>query len=163
MYYGAVRKYGTGLPMRGDLKKTPVVAIVERHGKVVAKAIPDVSGATLLGAIRRHVLPGSVIYTDELPSYDGISTMRTKEGKPARYVHYRIRHKDRVYVRGHIHTNSVEGFWSLVKRGIGGVYHSVGQKYLQNYLDEYTFRFNRRHMGNQQFRSILARVSEKAS
>ena len=64
---------------------------------------------------------------------------------------------------GDIHTNTVEGFWSLIKRGIGGVYHSVSQKYLQTYLDEYSFRYNRREMGNQQFRAILERVSERAS
>ena len=162
-YYGGVRKYGTGRPMRGDKKKTPVVAIVQRHGRVVAKAIQDVRGCTLLGAIRKHVVPGSVIYTDELHGYDGINNIRTKSGNPAGYIHHRIRHSDKIYVRGHIHTNSVEGFWSLVKRGIGGVYHSVGQKYLQSYLDEYSFRYNRRHMGNQQFSSILERVSERAS
>ncbi len=162
-YYGGMRKYGTGRPMRGDRKKTPIVAIVQRHGRVVAKAIKGVRGCTLLGAIRKHVVPGRVIYTDELNGYDGISAIETKKGEPAGYIHYRIRHSDRVYVRGHIHTNSVEGFWSLVKRGIGGVNHSVGQKYLQSYLDEYTFRYNRRHMGNQQFRAILERVSEKAS
>lgn len=88
---------------------------------------------------------------------------RFRDGRPAGYRHYRIKHSDKVYVRGHIHTNSVEGFWSLVKRGIGGVYHSVSQKYLQSYLDEFTFRYNRRHEGNQQFRAILARVSEQAS
>lgn len=130
-YYGGVRKYGTGRPMRGDRKKTPIVAIVQRDGgKVVAKAIKDVSGASLLSAIRDHVVPNSVIYTDELHSYDGISVMRAKDGRPAGYRHYRIKHSDKVYVRGHIHTNTVEGFWSLVKRGIGGVYHSVSQKYL---------------------------------
>ena len=64
---------------------------------------------------------------------------------------------------GDIHTNTIEGFWSLVKRGIGGVYHSVSQKYLQTYLDEYRFRYNRRHLGNLIFPAMLARVSEKAS
>ena len=95
-YYGGVRKYGTGRPMRGDKKKTPVVAIVERGGRVVAKALEDVSGRSLLGTVRDHVVPGSVIYTDELPGYGGIGTMLTKDGKPARYRHYRIRHSDRV-------------------------------------------------------------------
>lgn len=162
-YYGGVRKYGTGRPMRGDKKKTPVIAIVQRQGKVVAIAAKDVRGSSLLGAIRKHVVPGSIIYTDELAGYDGIGAMRAKDGSPARFRHFRIKHGDRVYVRGHIHTNSVEGFWSLIKRGIGGVYHSVSKKYLQSYLDEYTFRYNRRHMGNQQFREILGRVSECAS
>ncbi len=55
---------------------------------------------------------------------------------------------------GDIHTNTIEGFWSLVKRGIGGVYHSVSQKYLQTYLDEYSFRYNRRASGNLIFPAI---------
>jgi transposase-like protein len=162
-YYGGVRKYGTGRPMRGDRKKTPVVAVVQRHGMVMAKAVRDVRGSTLLGIVRKHVTPGSLIYTDELNGYDGIKLIRTKDGESAGYVHRRIKHADRVYVRGDIHTNTVEGFWSLVKRGIGGVYHSVGKKYLQSYLDEYAFRYNRRNKGNQQFRAILGRVSERAS
>jgi transposase-like protein len=161
-YYGGVRKYGKGRPGRGDKKKTAVVGIVQRGGKVLARAIPAADKKELMPIITKHVTPGSVIYTDEYPAYEGISWLH-KDGKPANYRHYRIRHKTGVYVRGHIHTNSVEGFWSLVKRGIGGVYHSVSPKYLQTYLDEYSFRFNRRHEGNQQFRAILERAVERAS
>jgi transposase len=162
-YCGGVRKYGRGRPMRGDLTKTPVVAIVQRGGKVVARVIPDVTGASLTGLIKKHVTPGSVVYTDELNSYRRVGFLRDKQGKHLNFRHRTIRHKDGIYVRGDIHTNSVEGFWSLVKRGIGGVYHSVSPEYLQTYLDEYTFRYNRRHEGNQQFRAILSRVSERAS
>ena len=60
------------------------------------------------------------------------------------YQHRRIKHSAKVYVVGNIHTNTIEGFWSLVKRGIGGVYHSVSKKYLQSYLDEYSYRYNNR-------------------
>jgi transposase-like protein len=151
MYYGGLRKYGTGRPMRGDKKKTPVIGIVQRRGMVVAKVIKDVKGSTLLKQIRKHVVPGSTVYTDQLRGYDGIGTMRTREGKPAKFVHHTIKHDRHIYVRGHIHTNSVEGLWSLIKRGIGGVYHSVSRKHLQSYLDEFCFRYNRRQMGNQQF------------
>jgi transposase-like protein len=158
-YMGGRRKNRRGRPMRGDKTKTPVVAIVQRGGKVLAKAVPDVSGATILPMIRDHVVPGSVIYTDEFASYDGIKTMKTEDDEPANFQHHTIRHKEGVYVRGHVHTNSVEGFWMLVKTGIRGVYHSVSTKHLQSYLDEYSFRFNRRHMGNQQFRAILERAS----
>jgi transposase len=157
-YMGGVRKSGRGRPMRGDKVKTPVVAIVQRKGKVVAKAVPDVTGATILPLVKKHVVPESVVYTDEFAVYDGINTLLTKDGKPANYRHYTIKHADGVYVRGDVHTNSVEGFWMLVKTGIRGVYHSVSPKNLQSYLDEYTFRFNRRHMGNQQFRAILERA-----
>ena len=162
-YYGGVRKYGTGRPMRGDRKKTTVVALVERGGKVVARVVPNITGATMLGLVRKHVKPGSIIYTDELKSYQGISVMRAKNGKSANYWHRTIRHKSGIYAIGEVHTNTVEGFWSLFKRSINGAYHWVSKKYLQSYLDEFTFRYNRRHEGNQQFRSILKRVSERAA
>lgn len=102
------------------------------------------------------MLPASTVYTDELQSYNTIS-----EGR--RYVHKCIWHSSGVYVVGDIHTNTIEGFWSLLKRGIGGVYHSVSQKYLQSYLDEYSFRYNRRNVGQPMFTSLLAQVSERAS
>ncbi len=162
-YYGGKRKYGLGRPMRGNRKKTPAVAIVQRGGKVIAKAVDNVSISRVYPLIQKHVLPGSVIYTDESPVYAKLDQLLAIDGTPANYKHFAIRHKDGVYVRGHVHTNSVEGLWSLIKRGIGGVYHSVSQKYLQNYLDEYCFRYNRRHEGNLQFKSILARAWRKAS
>jgi transposase len=157
-YIGGRRKYGTGRPMRGDKKLTPVAGIVKRGGKVVARAIPDVTGASLLGLVKECVLPKSMIFTDELKGYEGIRHMPNMG-----YRHRRIKHSAKVYVRGSVHTNTIEGFWSLVKRGIGGVYHSVSQKYLQSYLNEYSFRYNRRDQGNLVFTSILNRVSEKAS
>jgi transposase-like protein len=162
-YMGGVRKYGRGRPMRGDKVKTPVVAIVQRGGKAFAKAVPDVTQQTLTEIIKEHVVPDSVIYTDEYAGYRPIAFLRDEEGNPMKYHHRTIKHSSGEYVRGDIHTNSVEGFWMLVKTGIRGVYHSVSPKYLQNYLDEYTFRFNRRHMGNQQFRSILERAWRKVS
>jgi len=165
MYYGGVRKHGTGRPMRGDKKKTPVVGIVERKGRAVAKVAEGVDSKTLLGMVREHILPESMVYTDELTSYGGIEALRDRKNieKSAGYRHRRINHSSKVYVVGDIHTNSVEGFWSLIKRGIGGVYHSVSQKYLQSYLDEYSFRYNRRDQGNLIFKSILEQVSERAS
>ena len=68
-----------------------------------------------------------------------------------------------VYVMGDAHTNSIEGFWSLVKRGIGGVYHSVSRKYLQTYLDEYAYRYNRRDSSEPMFVSLLGEISERAN
>jgi len=157
-YFGGVRKYGRGRPMRDDKTKTPIVGMVERKGRVVALAAPDVKGSTLLGYVRDYVMPKSMIFTDELHGYDGIKHI--KEGG---YRHRRIRHSARVYVRGNVHTNTIEGFWSLVKRGIGGVYHQVSQKYLQSYLNEYRFRYNRRDQGNLIFTSLLKRVAELAA
>ena len=162
-YMGGQRKYQRGRPMRGDKTKTPVVAVVQRHGKVLAKVIPDVTSDTLMGVVKKHVVPGTVVYTDELGSYNRVGFLRDNDGKHLDLKHRTIKHSNGEFVRGDVHTNSVEGFWSLVKGGIKGVYHSVSPEYLQTYLDEYTFRYNRRFMGNQQFRAILSRVSERAS
>ena len=152
-YMGGRRKYGTGRPMRGDKKKTMVVGMVERGGRVKALVGESHSGAVLLGMAQEYILPRSTVFTDELPSYDGLSAM------PKGYVHHRIKHSARVYVVGDIHTNSVEGFWSLIKRGIGGVYHAVSQKYLQSYLDEYSFRYNYRNSEEAMFRIFLRQIA----
>lgn len=162
-YMGGRRKGQRGRPMRGDKTKTPVVAIVQRQGKVIAKALPDATGSSILPMVRDHVVPGSVIFTDEYPVYQGVRTMLQPDGSPMGFRHGTVNHSAGEYVRGDAHTNSVEGFWMLVKTGIRGVYHSVSTKHLQQYLDEYAFRYNRRHMGNQQFRSILERALLRAS
>jgi transposase-like protein len=108
--------------------------------------------------VKEYVLPESVIFTDDASVYAQIGKI---EG--THYHHKRISHSQQVYVTGEVHTNTIDGFWSLVKRGIGGVYHSVSAKYLQSYLDEYSFRYNRRDSGNLVFSSILARVGEMSS
>ena len=77
-----------------------------------------------------------MIFTDEAPIYRSLRQMG--------FEHHRVNHSQGVYVDGDVHTNTIEGFWSLTKNGIRGVYHNVSAKYLQMYLDEYAFRFNRR-------------------
>jgi len=161
MYHGGKRRHqgGQGRPSFGS-HKVAVVGMAERNtptriGRVVARVAPDASKKTLHGLAKEYILPASTVFTDDFVSYDGLANQG--------YTHKRIRHSARIYVSGDVHTQAIEGFWSLVKRGIGGVYHNVSAKYLQTYLDEYAFRYNRRDKGNQQFRSILERVSEKAS
>lgn len=153
-YHGGVRKGHRGRPLRGDKFKKPVVGIMERKGRVKAIAADDTSAKTLIGLAREHILPRNVVFTDELGSYSGL--------KVRGYHHRRIKHKAKVYVVGEIHTNTIEGFWSLIKRGIAGVYHQVSQKYLQSYLDEYSFRYNRRDSEIPMFTWMLKRVSEAA-
>ncbi len=92
-------------------------------GRIVALAVPDVKKATLYPHVQKRVLPSSTIYTDELPVYRALG----KQG----YDHRRINHSKAVYVSGDVHTNTIEGFWSLTKRGIGGVYHAVSAKHLR--------------------------------
>jgi len=155
-YMGGKRKGGAGRPMAGDRVKTAVVGIVERKGRIRALVSDDVKGSTLLGMVREYVLPKSTVFTDELNAYDGIKHMPEMG-----YNHKRINHTSKVYVVGDIHTNTVEGFWSLVKNGVRGVYHSVGKGYLQTYLNEYSFRYNRRFDTQPMFLSFLHQVEKR--
>ncbi len=79
--------------------------------------------------VLEYVLPKSTVYTDELAAYNTIGAKR-------QYNHRRINHRAGVYVMRDAHTNTIEGFWSLIKRGIGGTHRAVSQKFLQSYLDE---------------------------
>jgi transposase-like protein len=156
MYHGGRRKNDSGRLLKGDLaKKTMVTGIVERKGRIVARVCQELTMEATGVLVKKYVLPESTVFTDEFPSYNALPNMG--------YQHKRINHSQQVYVAGEVHTNTIEGFWSLVKRGIGGVYHSVSAKYLQSYLDEYSFRYNRRDSGNLVFSSILQRVGEMAS
>jgi transposase len=157
-YVGGRRRNGhRGRPPAGDRKQTCVVGIVERKGRVIAVAANDATRKTLHGIAAERILPETTVFTDELASYNGL------ESVGGGYIHRRINHSAKVYVVGDIHTNTIEGFWSLVKRGIGGVYHAVSQKYLQSYLDEYSFRYNRRDSRVPMFNLMLSRVSEVAT
>ena len=161
-YFGGKRKGRRGRPPSWDHKKSAVVGLVQREGRVIAKTAKNVKKSTLLGMVREYVLPESTVYTDELNSYKGIEKLLDKDGKPAGYQHRRINHSAGVYVSGDVHTNTIEGFWSLIKRGIGGTHHAVSQKFLQSYLDEYAFRYNRRDIPEPMFKQILEQVSMKA-
>ncbi len=127
--------------------KSIVFGTVQRGGKVRAMVVPDQKSATLLPHVQTHVLKGSHVFTDEWQSYLGLG----KRG----YFHKRIRHSAKIYVDGNVHTNTIEGFWSLLKGGIGGVYHSVSAKYLQNYLNEYAWRYNHRNADSPMFLLLL--------
>ncbi len=155
-YVGGTRR--NGRPGRASLpagEKACVVGAVERGGKVVALMVNDVTKATLHGIAKEYVLPGSIVYTDHYPAYMGLDKING-------YQHRRINHSAGVYVVGETHTQTIEGFWSLIKRGIGGVYHSVSKKYLQTYLDEYSFRYNRRNDDQPMFTSLLEEVAQQA-
>jgi len=152
-YVGGKRKGSRGgRPRAGDPHKKPVLGMVERDGRVVATTVDNVRSATLMPQIIERVLPTATVYTDELKSYDKL----VRHG----YEHNRIYHGAGVYVSGDVHTNTIEGFWSLVKRGIGGVYHSVSQKHLQGYLNEYAWRYSNRHHPEGLFRLILLRAAD---
>jgi transposase-like protein len=126
-----------------------VFGVVERKGRVMAVTVPNVRKATLMPHIQRRVLPRETIYTDELKSYDSL----TKAG----YQHERVNHSEQVYVSGDVHTNTIEGFWSLTKNGIRGVYHAVSTTHLQGYLNEYAWRYNHRDDDRAMFETLLLR------
>lgn len=123
---------------RGAAGKTVVVGLVERGGKAYTQVTPDVKARTILPIIQEHIpaVSGTVIYTDEMLSYNRLTSLG--------YAHDTVQHAAKEYVRGAVHTQTIDGLWSNVKRGIDGVHHAVSPKYLQAYLDSYVFRYNHR-------------------
>ena len=122
----------------GYQRKQPVFGAMERGGRVRARVIPDVTGATLRAAVEEHVHKSARLMTDENTGYIAIGREYAD--------HQTVGHSRREYVRGDVTTNSIESFWAILKRGINGVYHNVSRKHLQRYLDEFEFRYNTRHV-----------------
>lgn len=131
--------------------KTAVIGAVSRGGKATAKVIPNVKKSQLVPLVAQSVAKGATVFTDELKSYTGLG----KSG----YLHERVNHKAKVYVSGNVHTNTIEGFWSLLKNGIRGAHHTVGAAYLQSYVDEYVFRYNHRDDAAPMFATLKGRAS----
>jgi transposase-like protein len=132
-------------------KKVPVFGMVERQGKVAAHVVPKRPQAAIMGHIARRVDPSSVVYTDDARMYDRLG----RDG----WDHNVIDHSAKVYVSGDVHTQTIDGFWSLVKRGISGTHHAVSPKWLQGYLNEYVWRYNRRDDRRAMFLSLLLRAA----
>lgn len=120
-------------------KKQPVMALVERGGKVKTKPIADTTAKTLKQFIRDNVDRSATILSDENSAYTGI-------GAEFDGGHHTVAHSKREYVRGEVHSNTVEGFFSLVKRALYGVYHNVSKEHLHRYMSEFEFRYNNRHL-----------------
>jgi transposase-like protein len=128
----------------------PVFGMIERGGLVQAEVVPDVKGSTLRPKIKQSVAPGSTLYTDKLSSYGGFGV---------RFSHRTVDHAER-YVDGRIHTNTIENFWALLKRGLHGTYVSVEPFHLFRYLDERVFAFNLRDRSDYgRFEAVLAAAS----
>jgi len=122
---------------RGALGKTPVIGIAERRGGVCAKVMDKVTAASAIKLIRKNVTPGTTVTTDEFGIYNYVSKLGFK--------HEVVNHGSGEYVAGRAHTNTIEGFWSQLKRSLDGTHHSVSPKYLQNYVDEFAFRYSHRY------------------
>jgi len=118
--------------------KTPVMGMIERNGKLVAKKVEDTKAKSLTPEIIKHVKNATNVFTDEWLGYKSLHRI---------YNHSFIKHQANEYVNGNVHTNTIEGFWSLLKRGLIGIYHSVSKKHLQKYVDEFVFRYNTRVNG----------------
>lgn len=115
--------------------KTPILGVVERGGNVKAIAVTGANASTALPFLRSSVEENSAIITDDSRIYNRLKR---------EYPHERVNHSAKEYVRGIIHTNTIEGFWGQLKRSIDGTYHVVSRKYLQLYVNEFVFRYNLR-------------------
>ena len=124
--------------IRGTGDKTPVIGAIARKGNVVAKMIENADMPTMSRFVAETVSKKvSLVATDEHSGYQYLDRWQG-------YPHQTIRHGEGEYVRGLVHTNNIESFWSLLKRGVIGTYHNVSKKYLPLYLNEFTYRFNNR-------------------
>jgi transposase-like protein len=137
----------------GTKDKTAVMGILQRGGKVRATVVPNRKRHALQAEVKKHVEAGSALYTDALLSYQGLESD---------YAHKVVDHAVQ-YVDGKVHTNGLENFWSLLKRGISGTYVSVEPFHLFRYLDEQTFRYNYRKDMNDydRFRLALSQITGK--
>ena len=135
----------------GGVGKAVVMGMLERQGRVRAGCITGADGTTLHGQIRKHVETGSTVYTDAWRGYNGLHS---------HFAHETIDHAV-CFGKGSLHTNSIESFWALFKRGYHGIYHQMSRKHLQRYIDEFVFRFNcRPRLMADVFSDVVARVVE---
>ena len=130
--------------------KDPVVGIVERGGKVRAYSVPKVNSWVMSGKIKENIrTDAELVVTDDSKVYDFMER--------AGYRHDIVNHSRKEYVRGNVHTNSIENFWSLFKRGVIGSFHKVSIKHLGRYLNEFSYRFNNRGAENL-FAAVVANL-----
>jgi transposase-like protein len=150
-YIGGKQEYGPHGLRKNKSNKAPVVSLVERGGKVRSFHQEMVTGKTLRQVVKENVSRNAHVMTDDHPGYSGL-------GKDFRR-HSTIRHSWKVYARKEgdvlISTNTIEGYFSILKRGINGVYHHVGKQHLHRYLSEFDFRYNSRGIEDGE-RSLLA-------
>jgi transposase-like protein len=137
----------------GPKDKTAVMGILERGGNVRTAVVPSRKKKVLQAEVKKHVQAGAALYTDALKSYDGLEKA---------FAHQVVDHAVE-YVNGRIHTNGLENFWSLLKRGINGTYVSVEPFHLFRYLDEQSFRYNNRKGKDDQgrFEAAMKNVAGK--
>jgi transposase len=134
-----------------ERSRATVFAAVERGGRVKATVLESRRGPGLKRQVIEWVRPESIVYTDHWPAYKGLDRHYA--------AHSRINHSAGVYVEGDVHTNTVEGFFGNLKTGIRGNYKKVSHKWLQGYLNEFTWRYNHRHSRRAMFETLLLRAA----
>lgn len=139
-------------PNYNEIPKQVVMGMLQRDGKVYLKHIPNTGKWTLLKQIKDNVSPKAKVYTDEWGGYIQL--------KYHNYNHQTVNHKSLQFVKGDIHTQNIENVWSILKRGVYGVYRVVSKKYLQAYIDEYAWRYNHREYNGLMFDMLLKQVAE---
>ncbi len=137
-------------PHFNEIPKEVVIGMLQRGGKTYLKHIKGTGKWYLIEQIKAHVDPVARLITDELAAYRNLP-------KHGYMLHDVVNHSE-TYVVGDIHTNNIENVWSIIKRGIYGVYRNVSKKYLQAYIDEYAFRFNYRKQDENMFYTLLRQV-----
>ncbi len=118
-------------------KKKIVLGLVERDGQVVLKHVKGETTENMVEFITNYVPEGSTVYSDDHKGYHGLGKI---------YTHETINHTVKCYVAGKVHTNTIENFWSCLKRGLNGIYHQVSEKHLDAYLNEFASRYNNRNL-----------------
>ncbi len=140
-----------GTQGRSVKTKSAVAGVVQRGGELRAQKVADTTGYNLRHFVYQNVSFGSQLHTDEWWGYKGLSQA---------FKHNFVKHNEGQYVNGDSHTNTLEGFWSLLKRGVVGIYHSMSNKHLQQYLDEFVFRYNtRNHSESFRFDTMLNNIN----
>ncbi|MBP7003059.1 IS1595 family transposase [Amaricoccus sp.] len=139
---------------RGAVGKTAVVGIRDESGQVRAVPVPDTKASTLQAFVRQHAMTGATIVTDHHGGYIGLET--------GGFGHIRINHSVGEYVRDMAHTNGIESFWALLKRGHYGIYHYMSAKHLHRYVKEFSFRHNTAKFGTLDFIGMtIARMANE--
>lgn len=142
-----------GTQGRSTKTKKTVVGLVERHGRLITKVVDNTDRKQLHALIKEFVKAGTRVMTDEWSGYKRL---------PKKYKHEVVKHKAGEYVIGDIYTNTIEGFWSLLKRGILGIYHQVSHYHLHRYLAEFNFRYNtRKDRTDTRFYKVLKNIQGK--
>lgn len=131
--------------------KTMVIGLVERGGDIVLKKVDRAVNYEVQPHIDIHVKEGATINTDESSIYRNLGI---------NYTHDTVVHSAKQYVVGNTHTNTIENFWSVLKRGLYGVYHHVSDKHFESYLNEYAGRFNTRNLSSQERFELFLTQSE---